>query len=331
VVLASATPSLESFANAQSGKYQLLHLPSRHGGAALPSVHILDIKADKPKPGDYLTRPLREAIQQTLDRKEQALLYLNRRGVAPVLICATCGHRRDCPRCDATLVVHGERLTCHHCGYTEVRPDECPACNAPDMRPYGPGTQRIGAEVQKIFPDARVAVADSDVVGTTAAMADLIKRILAREIDIIVGTQMVTKGHHFPYLTTVGVVDADMGLAHGDLRAAERTFQLLTQVAGRAGREELPGHVYIQSHDPSHALFDALKKHDRDGFYTVELAARQAWHDPPYGRQVAIRLAGKNQGMVRQAAQTLAESFPKETDHTLLGPAPAVTERVNDT
>jgi primosomal protein N' (replication factor Y) len=228
-------------------------------------------------------------------------------------------------------VVHGDKLQCHHCGFTENFPDECPQCGEKDLRAYGPGTRRVVTEAQSLFPTARIAVADSDAVATPGQLAELVRQVEAREVDIIVGTQMVTKGHHFPHLTCVGVIDADMGLAHGDLRASERTFQLLTQVAGRAGRGEQPGHVYIQSHQPDHPLFRALLAGDRNGFYSTELASRQAWGDPPFGRQVALILDGLHEDDVITAARLLAQAFKSPSPAVrLLGPAPAPIAKVRD-
>ncbi|RZK99161.1 MAG: primosomal protein N' [Rubrivivax sp.] len=249
IILASATPSLETWQRAIERKYTRLVLPARHGGT-MAEVKMIDLRGEKMPKQSYVSPTLQKAVEATLAKGEQALMFLNRRGNAPVMLCHDCGERRDCSRCDATLVVHGDRLQCHHCGFAEPFPDECAACASTDLRAYGPGTRRVVAEVQKLWPNARVAVADSDAVSTTKQLAALVHAVEEREIDIIVGTQMVTKGHHFPHLTCVGVIDADMGLAHGDVRAAERTFQLLTQVAGRAGRGEATGTVWVQSHDP---------------------------------------------------------------------------------
>ncbi len=329
ILLASATPSLETWQRALEGKYTRLLLPSRHGGTMAP-IHLLDLRGEKMAKQTYVSHSFAKAVQATLDRGEQALMFLNRRGNAPVMLCHDCGNRRDCPRCDATLVVHGDKLQCHHCGYTENFPDECPSCGSADLRAYGPGTRRVVAEVQALWPNARVAVADSDAVATPKQLAALVHSVEEREVDIIVGTQMVTKGHHFPHLTCVGVIDADMGLAHGDVRAAERTFQLLTQVAGRAGRGTAAGAVYVQSHDPSQPLFKALKTHDRDGFYALELAARKQWGDPPFGRMIAVIVDGMDEAVVAEGAALLAKGFLKDGPARLLGPAPAPVAKIRD-
>ena len=331
VVLASATPSLETWHHAHSGKYTLLHLPQRHGGATLPPVHVLDLKATPPAPGTFLSPPLLEVLRATFEKGQQSLLFLNRRGFAPLLICRACGHRVECPSCTATLVVHGSRLQCHHCGFTEPKPDACPKCHAEGtMHAFGPGTRRIVAEVQAALPKARIAVADRDSMEGENQMASLITRMEAGEVDVLVGTQMIAKGHHFPNLTMVGVVDADMGLAQGDLRAAERTFQLLTQVSGRAGRAESPGHVWLQTHQPEHPLFQALKTYDRDAFYHLELQSRRSGGYPPFGRLVALILSGPVEAEVLHGSQTLARHAPDVQGLRLFGPAPAPLAKVRD-
>ena len=228
------------------------------------------------------------------------------------MLCRSCGTRVDCPSCSASLVVHGDRLQCHHCGCEQETPESCAHCGSEDMAAFGPGTRRVAEEVREIFPNARLAVADSDAVTTATQMAELVDRVANERVDVVVGTQMMTKGHHFPKLTTVVVVDADMGLAQGDLTAAERTFQLLTQVAGRAGRAQFPGKVWIQSFDPDHGLFTALKSMDRDGFYAEELKARQAWGDPPFGRQVALIVSGAHEQMVMKASHAFNMLNPQE-------------------
>lgn len=330
VVLASATPSLESWQRTLEGKYTRLVLPSRHGGAGMAPLHMIDLRKEGMAKQTYVSGTLQRAVADTLAKGEQSLLFLNRRGNAPVLLCTACGTRRDCPRCDATLVVHGDKLQCHHCGLTEVFPDECPKCGEAALRAYGPGTRRVVSEVQGMFPQARIVVADSDAVGTTNQLSEMVKAVEAREVDIIVGTQMVTKGHHFPHLTCVGVIDADMGLAHGDLRAAERTFQLLTQVAGRAGRGEAAGAVWVQTHDPAQPLFQALLKNDRDGFYAAELEARKAWGDPPFGRMVALIVDGLDEKDVVKGARMLAQGLKAPEGVRVLGPAPAPVAKVRD-
>lgn len=328
-VLASATPSLESWQRAVEGKYKRIVLPDRFGGAMAP-VELVDLRGAGLEKGRFVAPAVMDAVAATVAKGEQALLFLNRRGNAPLLLCADCGVRRDCSRCDATLVVHGDRLQCHHCGLAEAFPDECPACGSVRLVAYGPGTRRVVQEVQQALPEARVAVADSDAVGTPAQLAELVAALETHAVDVVVGTQMVTKGHHFPNLTLVGVVDGDMGLAHGEVRAAERTFQLLTQVAGRAGRGAKAGRVLVQTFDPLQPLFQALVRHDRDGFYAAELAARQPLGAPPFGRQVALVVDGLEEAAVERGAQMLAREYPAGASMRLLGPAPAPLARVRD-
>lgn len=331
VVMGSATPSLETWAHARSGKYGHLVLAERHGAAGHAPITLLDLKTEPPPKGQYISGSLKQAVEATLAKGEQALLFLNRRGNAPVLVCRGCGTRRGCPRCSTTLVVHGDTLQCHCCGYAEGFPEECPACGAPDMTPYGPGTRRVVAEVQAAFPNARVGVADSDALTTSGQLAALIAQVEARDIDILVGTQMVVKGHHFPHLTLVGVIDGDMGLAQGEARSAERCFQQLYQVAGRAGRAAYAGRVLVQTHDPTHPLFTALVQHQRDAFYETELKARAVFDDPPSGRVVMVQISGKTEREVEGAAATLARAFKPIPTVRLLGPAPAPIVKVRDT
>lgn len=330
VVLASATPSLESWHNAAQGRYERLDLPQRHAGAALPAVHRVDLTKANLPPDRFIAPAILEAIKVAVAKGEQALLFLNRRGYAPLMLCRTCGHRMDCPSCDASLVVHGGRLECHHCGFTEPTPDVCPKCNATNLHAFGPGTRKVLAELEQALPGVRATVADRDSVRHDGDMADVVTAMEGDQLDVLIGTQMVAKGHHFPKLTVVGVLDADMGLAHGDLRAAERTFQLLTQVAGRAGRAERPGVVYLQTHTPQHPLFDALTTFDRDRFYALELQARREAGFPPFGRLVALLVSGANGGAVEQAAHALARQAPQGKGVQMFGPAPAPLSRLKD-
>ena len=330
VLLTSATPSLETWHKVLQGKYTHLSLPTRFNDAQLPQVQVVDLTKHSPAgPQSYISAPLQAALTATLAKGEQALLFLNRRGYAPLLICRACGHRCDCPRCSASLVVHGHHLECHHCGYREAQPEACPSCGATDkLQPFGPGTRRIAEEVQRLLPQARVAVADRDSLATPKQLHDVITQLERGEIDVLVGTQMVAKGHHFPQLTLVGVVDADLGLAQGDLRAAERTFQLLTQVAGRAGRGDKPGQVLLQTHLPDHPLMQALQRLDRDAFYQLELNARQGM--PPYTRLTALILSGADDRTVAYAAQNLAAQCQATAPVRLLGPAPAALHKRKD-
>jgi primosomal protein N' (replication factor Y) (superfamily II helicase) len=325
-VLVSATPSLETLANVDAGRYHRLTLPTRHGGATLPSVAAIDMRATPPERGQFLAPPLIAAIRDTLARGEQAMLFLNRRGYAPLTLCRHCGHRMQCPNCTAWLVEHRARrsLQCHHCGHTVPIPDECPACGAANsLTPVGPGVERITEEAASLFPDARRLVMASDTITGPHAAAAAAHAIAAREVDLIIGTQIVAKGWHFPHLTLVGVVDADLGLAGGDLRAAERTVQLLHQVAGRAGRAEAPGRVLLQTFSPEHPVMQALVEGDLAAFMAREAAQRRPGHWPPYGRLAALIVSADAAPAVDALARDLGHAAPHGAGVEVLGPAPA--------
>ncbi len=330
IVLASATPALETMVNVQNGRYERLILPGRHGGAGMPDVELIDLRFDKPErlqsgPG-WLSQALRGAIRQTLEAGEQAMLFLNRRGYAPLTLCRTCGHRLQCPHCTAWLVEHRRfrRLQCHHCGFAAALPEKCPSCEAEDsLVPCGPGVERIVEEAKLLFPEANVALMASDTMTTPTATKEMVDRIQNREVNLLVGTQVVAKGYHFPYLTLVGVVDADLGLFGGDLRAAERTFQLLHQVAGRAGRAEHKGRVLLQTSDPKHPVMQTLKEGDRDKFLEIEAETRARGHLPPFGRLAAVIVSGPDEGELDNFCASLARSIPQIDGAQILGPAPA--------
>jgi primosomal protein N' (replication factor Y) len=326
VVLASATPSLETAANVEAGRYGKLHLPSRHGGAILPEVTLVDLRRDPPPRQHWISPPLREAVERCLAGGEQALLFLNRRGYAPLTLCKTCGFRLQCPHCTAWLVEHktGARLQCHHCGHYTRRPETCPNCQAEEsFAACGPGVERVAEEAAALFPGARIAIMASDLLPGPKAAAELVERMARREIDLLVGTQIVAKGHHFPLLTLVGVIDADLGLAGGDLRAGERTFQLLSQVAGRAGRAEHPGRVLLQTYQTEAKVMQALAAGDALGFARAEAEDRRAGGWPPFGRLAALIVSGIDPQMVEKTAQHLARLAPRDPSLELLGPAPA--------
>ncbi|QIQ85625.1 primosomal protein N' [Erythrobacter sp.] len=326
VVLASATPALESLHMAEIGVYERLELPSRFGGAQLPDIHILDLTREKPPRGRWLAQPLVDGLAARLERGEQSLLFLNRRGYAPLTLCRNCGHRFKCPNCSAWLVEHrlSARLACHHCGLETHVPESCPECGEGDcLVACGPGVERIADEVAELFPEARVAVATSDTLGNPERAAQFIAEAEAKAIDVIVGTQLVTKGFHFPELTLVGVVDADLGLEGGDLRAAERTYQQVAQVAGRAGRGAKPGEVLIQTRHREAPVIAALADGDRDAFYAAETEARRDAGAPPFGRWAAIILSSEDEREAREAAIRLGDARPHMDDLMILGPAPA--------
>ena len=325
-VLVSATPSLETLANVEAGRYRHLSLAARHGGATLPEVSTLDLRDDPPPRGRFLAERLAAAVRDTMARGEQAMLFLNRRGYAPLTLCRACGHRMQCPNCTAWLVEHRTRrqLTCHHCGHTEPIPPICPVCTAEDsLVPIGPGVERITEEATALFPEARTLVMASDTVPGPAAAAAAAAAIAARQVDLIIGTQIVAKGWHFPHLTLVGVVDADLGLGGGDLRAAERTVQLLHQVAGRAGRAEAPGRVLLQTFSPEHPVMQALIGGDLGAFMAQESAARRPGHWPPHGRLAALIVSGDDAQSADEAARDLGRAAPRADGVVVLGPAPA--------
>jgi primosomal protein N' (replication factor Y) len=331
VVLASATPSLESFVNAQSGRYQHLKLASRHGAAELPAVQLIDLREardpiEAEKKAQWLSPPLRAALDKVLAAGEQAMLFLNRRGYAPLTLCEACGHKFTCPHCSAWLVEHKyrKRLACHQCGYELPMPSQCPACNeSGTLIPCGPGVERVAEEFARFFPNARYSIASSDTLHGPAETQAAIRAMAKREIDVLIGTQIVAKGHHFPQLTLVGVVDADLGGSDGDLRARERTFQLLHQVAGRAGRAEKPGLVLLQTRNPDDAVMQALARGDRDGFYEQERTFREAAHAPPFGRLAALVVSGYDGDSVRDIARQLGKAAPSARDVKVWGPTPA--------
>lgn len=326
VVLVSATPSLETIHNAWSGRYEHLHLPSRFGGANLPEIGVIDLRVDKPEAGHFISPPLKNAMMETLQKGEQVLLFLNRRGYAPLTLCRACGHRMECPRCTAWLVEHKtpSRLQCHHCGFSLRPPSSCPACHtAESFAACGPGVERIYEEVRAGFPDARALMLASDTAENGDTLKTMLSDIREGKIDIVVGTQIIAKGHHFPGLTLVGVVDADLGLTGGELRAAERTYQLLHQVSGRAGREEKPGRVFLQTYMPEHKIMKALAAGARDPFLEAEAYEREISHMPPYSRLAGIVVSGRDERQVLAAAKALGQVAPQGEGIRTLGPAPA--------
>lgn len=326
VVLASATPSLETVANVEAGRYQRLRLESRHGGATLPQIELIDLRKDKPPRQSWVSPTLRRYLAENLANGAQSLLFLNRRGYAPLTLCRSCGHRLECPNCTAWLVEHrfSARLQCHHCGYSGRRPDECTACGTSDsLVACGPGVERLAEEVTNFLPEARLCLATSDSIRKPSDAAAFVSQVLDHEVDIVIGTQIVAKGYHFPKLTLVGVVDADLGLAGGDLRAAERTYQLLHQVAGRAGRDDLPGRVLLQTYHPEHPVMQAMAAGNRDSFLEAEAWAREAGGWPPYGRLAALVISGRDPDAVAGTARALARCAPTIEGVRVLGPAPA--------
>ena len=326
IILASATPSLETLVNARSGKYEHVVLPARHGVATLPDVELIDLRLAPPDKGRWLSPRLAGAVADSLARGEQALLYMNRRGYAPLTLCRACGHRMQAPDSQSWLVEHkySGRLVCHLTGFSMPKPKACPKCLAPDsFVSIGPGVERIDEEVRELFPDARIEVFSSDTAPNGEAVRALIKRMEEGEIDILIGTQIVAKGHNFPMLTLVGVIDADLGLKGGDLRAGERTFQLLSQVTGRAGRAERKGSALIQTYAPEEPVMRALAAMDRDGFLAAEAEMRQAQGMPPFGRLAALIVAASDEAVANAAAQAYGAAAPNAEGVDVWGPAPA--------
>lgn len=333
VVLASATPSLESWANVEAGKYTRLELTSRYGAAVMPKMHAIDMRSEDLPGGRWISPSLRNAIAARIERGEQSLIFLNRRGYAPVTLCRACGHQIGCDNCDARMVEHRflKRLMCHQCGETKPMPQICPSCGAEDkLAPVGPGVERMGEEVMDLFPDARTVVLSSDLFGSARALKERIEEIARGDADIIIGTQLVAKGHNFPQLTLVGVIDADLGLQGSDLRAAERTFQLMRQVAGRAGRAETPGEALLQTYQPEHPVIRAILAGDEESFWAAEAAERKAAGVPPYGRMAGIVLSSPNvQDVFDLGADMARRDLPlRKIGAQVFGPAPAPIARI---
>ncbi|MGR3755802.1 MAG: primosomal protein N', partial [Tranquillimonas sp.] len=311
VVLASATPSLETWANAEAGKYARVDLGARFGPAVMPEMRAIDMRTEDLPAARWISPTLRQAVAARIARKEQSLLFLNRRGYAPVTICRACGHQIGCEHCDARMVEHRflKRLVCHQCGETRPVPPACPACAAEDrLAPVGPGVERLAEEAAELFPGARIAVLSSDLFGSARAMKAQIDEIARGGADIVIGTQIVAKGHNFPLLTLVGVIDADLGLQGSDLRAAERTFQLMRQVAGRAGRAERPGLALLQTFQPEHPVIRAILGGDDEAFWRAEAAERQAAGVPPFGRMAGIILSSPDAAQVFDLGNRLARA-----------------------
>jgi len=326
VLLASATPSVESEVNARKGRYRRLHLPERFGGAHLPQIEAIDMRREGPPRGRFISPRLAEAVQITLERKEQALLFLNRRGFAPLTLCRACGFRLQCPNCDAWLVDHRfrRRLVCHHCGYNMPPPSECPNCHATEsFAAVGPGVERLHQEAAELFPERRILVLSSDLVESIERLRSELDDVAQGRFDLVIGTQLVAKGHHFPKLNLVGIVDADLGLGNGDPRAAERTFQMLHQVVGRAGREEGRGVGLLQTHQPEHPVMKALILGDREAFYSSEIELRERTGYPPFGRLASLVISAAEKHTAESYGRSLVALAPKDEQVRVLGPAEA--------
>jgi primosomal protein N' (replication factor Y) len=326
VVLASATPSVESEVNARRGRYRRIHLPERFGGAHLPQIEAIDMRTEAPPRGRFISPKLAEAVQHVLERREQALLFLNRRGYAPLTLCRACGFRLHCPNCDAWLVDHRfkRRLVCHHCGFNTPPPAVCPQCHASEsFTAVGPGVERLEQEAAELFPASRILVLSSDLVDTIERLRSELDDVAQGRFDIVIGTQLVAKGHHFPKLNLVGIVDADLGLGNGDPRAAERTFQLLHQVTGRAGREQGRGVGFLQTHQPDHPVMQALILGDREAFYKYEIESRERSGYPPFGRLAALIVSAADKHAAEAFGRALVAHAPTDEAVRVLGPAEA--------
>ncbi len=326
IVLASATPSVETEVNARKGRYQRILLQSRFGGQHMPHIEAIDLRREAPPRGRFISPLLAEQVCVAVERREQALLFLNRRGYAPLTLCRACGHRFACTICDAWLVDHRfrQRLVCHHCGFSMPRPQVCPHCAAEEsLVAVGPGVERLQEEAAELFPHARTMVLSSDLVTSIETMRSELNEIAEGRVDIIIGTQLVAKGHHFPRLNLVGVIDADLGLSNGDPRAAERTFQLLNQVIGRAGRDQGRGVGYLQTHQPEHPVMKALVACDREAFYASEIEARERAHYPPFGRLASFIVSAGDRPVAEGFARRLAAAAPIDARIQVLGPAEA--------
>ena len=326
VILASATPAIETRHMAEIGVYKEVKLATRYGAADMPDISAVNLLEEPPPRGRWLAPSLLQELQANLDAGAQSLLFLNRRGYAPLTLCRTCGHRFQCPNCTAWMVEHRlvSRLACHHCGHVMPPPAACPECHEEDsLVPCGPGVERIADEVNALLPQARTIIVTSDTIWSPAKAAEFVAKMEAGEVDIVVGTQLVTKGYHFPNLTLVGVVDADLGLSGGDLRAAERTFQQIQQVSGRAGRGTKPGRVLIQTHEPGAPVIDALVRGDSEGFYDAETVARREAAMPPFGRLAGIIVSSENLVEATETARMIGRSAPEVENMAVFGPAPA--------
>ncbi len=326
VILASATPSIETRVNVQRGRYGRVALPERFGGRTLPDIKAVDLRRDPPEPGRWLSPALVEEVRRTVEAGDQALLFLNRRGYAPLTLCRACGHRFNCRNCSSWLVEHRFRrsLVCHHCGHAERVPEVCPACGGVEtLVACGPGVERIAEEVATLFPDHRRIVLSSDMPGGAERLRRELAAVAAGEADIVIGTQLVAKGHNFPGMTLVGVLDADIGLTSGDPRAAERTFQLLQQVTGRAGRGTKPGRALVQTYQPEHPVIAALLSGEAERFYREETAAREAAGLPPFGRLAALVVSATAKVDAEAHGRALARAAEPPPGVTVLGPAEA--------
>lgn len=322
LVLSSATPSIESIVNVRNGKYGYFNIKNRYGTAQLPSLKLIDMRQNKFD--GFISPPLYFAIKERLEKKEQCLIYLNRRGYSPITLCKGCGEKLACPNCSTWLVYHKDmdKLICHYCGHKISIPKKCYNCEAEDSYiPFGPGVERIYDEIKRKIPTARVLIASSDTFSSDKNMEESLSKIHNNEVDIVVGTQILAKGHHFPNITLVGIIDGDLGLSGADLRASEHTYQLINQVAGRAGREKKPGEILVQTFKSEHPLFQALLANNSENFVNLEIETRKNQQLPPFTKYAAIIISGKNKKKTENIAKLFRKTCPKNIK--IFGPAPA--------
>ena len=336
VILSSATPSLETVYNVVKKKYSKTELTSRYHDVSLPKISIVNMKKDKLQKSKWLSDTLINKIQNTLEQKKQVILFLNRKGYAPITLCRSCGHKMECPNCSTCLVMYkntnpsseNHNLICHHCGYSITHPQECPSCESPNMLiNCGPGIDRLSEEVKKIWSSKTIQTITRDIIQKNKNSADILNEMNSNQIDILIGTQVLSKGYHFPNLNLVGIIDADIGISGADLKAAERTHQLLTQVSGRAGRES-EGEVIIQTYNPDNPLFTALKTHNKKMFYDEELTSRQAMSFPPFSKLVALIFSGTNEEKLKTTVKNFAAHIPYINNIEVLGPVPAPLAKI---
>ena len=330
IILSTATPDLETIVNVEDKKYDCVKLSTRFANAQLPELKIIDLKKDKPQKGSFgaswISPTLVNALKENLEKGEQSMLFLNRRGYAPLLICRDCGHRMACPNCTAWLTEHRQnnKLICHHCGYSMTTPKECPDCHSSEgLTACGPGVERIAQEIKSRFPNSKTEIISSDVTSSFIEVSNVINKMQNKEIDILIGTQILAKGHHFPLLTLVGIIDADLGLMGTDLRASEQTFQLLSQVSGRAGRGDKKGTVYLQTLYPDNVVLQALVENDKDKFINLEKKSRKLLNLPPFGKLAAIIISSTDINAAEKVASSLIKCAPDMNGVSVLGPAQA--------
>ncbi len=330
ILLSSATPSLETLINIDKGKYIKVDLPSRYGKSVLPDIEIIDMKNEKLKKDKYISKILLNNLEKNFQDHKQSLLFMNKRGYAPVILCGDCGEKFVCPNCSCNLSLHKtkNRLICHHCEYFIEKPTVCPHCGSENLIDFGPGVEKIEKEIKEYLPNAKTIIMASDTIDTNRKLEEIINKILNNEIDIIIGTQLVAKGHHFPNLTLVGIIDSDASLFGGDIRASERTYQLLTQVSGRAGREEVKGRVYFQTYNPDNLILQAIKNGDKELLMDFEKQNRELGGFPPFGKMALISIASLNEAYAYRVAKKIVKKIPFNENIEVMGPAPAIISKL---